>query len=162
MWTRFRFWVLTRLSLDPRGVFRFFDGRRWRTVDPLTAARAFLSHPKFDWDETPQLLAVPRATEQLTTVQVIDAAVREVFQIPAFAAGGLTELECVDLLSKFRLYLGDVKKNGSLFPISLASMESEPLDEIVIPPRPGSVSGSTPIEPLPVQPGSILEPISNG
>jgi hypothetical protein len=162
MWTRFRLWLLTRLAFDPRGVFRFFDGRRWRTVDPLTTARAFLSHPKFDWDETPQLLVVPRATEQLTTVQVIDAAVREVFQIPPFAAGGLTELECVDLLSKFRQYLGNVKKNGSLFPISPVSMESEPSDEVTIPPRPGSASGSTPIEPLPAQPGSIPEPISIG
>lgn len=113
--------ILTR---GKRDFFRFFDGSRWRAVDPLPIARALFTHAKFDWDETPKLLRSQQATVEIQAAKVIAEAVREVFAIAPAERGGLTELECVDLLGAFQEYLGNVKKNGSLFRIS-----SEPTDQ---------------------------------
>lgn len=145
MLTRFWIWCLTKLGFDPRGLFVFFDGRRWRSVDPLEVARALFTHSTFDWDETPQLLRTGQALTQLEAFRVIGIAVREVFQIRPVSAGGLSDHECLELLSAFRSYLGDVKKNGSLFPISPDSSESlPPVDKTTWPMKPDSGSGLTP------------------
>lgn len=135
----------------------FFDGRRWRSADPLAIARAFFTHPSFDWDETPELLRTGVATVQLEAFRVIGVAVRDVFGIRPLDQGGLSDRECLDLLAEFRQYLGDVKKNGNLFQISQASTDPLLQDELPIPTRPDLGSGSTPIEPSPERPGSPAE-----
>ncbi|HEY4262903.1 MAG TPA: hypothetical protein VGM98_22275 [Schlesneria sp.] len=160
MWTRFVCWALTILGRDPRGLFCFHDGRRWRHVDPLVVARGFWTHPSFDWDETPKLLQSGNSSIQLQAFQSIAVAVRDVFSVRELSEGGLSEQECLDLLSSFRQYLGDVKKNGSLFPISVEPTASPPWDDLPIPRRPGSASGSTVIEPSPEPLGSPAEPTS--
>lgn len=162
MWTRFVCWVLTMLGHDPRGLFQFHDGRRWRQVDPLVVARGFWTHPSFDWDETPRLLQSGNSSIQLQAFQSIAGAVRDVFCVRELSEGGLCEQECLDLLSSFRQYLGDVKKNGSLFPISAEPTASPPWDDLPIPTKPGSVSGSTVTGPSPEPPGSPVEPTSAG
>lgn len=162
MWTRFVCWVLTILGQDPRGLFRFYDGRGWRLVDPLVMARGFWTHSTFDWDETPRLLQSGNSSIQLQAFRLIACAVRDVFGVRELSEGGLSEQECLDLLCSFREYLGDVKKNGSLFPTSVESTESPPWDDLPIPTRPGSVFGSTVIEPSPAPPGSPAEPTSVG
>jgi hypothetical protein len=162
MWTRFVCWALTVLGRDPRGLFRFHDGCRWHVVDPLEVARAFWTHPTFDWDETPLLLQSGNSSVQLQAFQSIAGAVRDVFRVKDISNGGLSERECLDLLSSFRHYLGDVKKNGSLFPISAEPTASLPWDDLPIPTRPGSASGSTVTEPSPEPPGSPAEPMSVG
>ena len=158
MWTRFWLWLLTQLGQDPRGLFVFFDGRRWRSIDPLQAARELFSHPEFDWDETPQLLVTGRSTVQLEAFRLIGNAVRTVFQIPVVGSGGLTERECLDLLTGFRAYLGDVKKNGSLFLILPDSTDSMSADGSTT--KPGSDCGSTVAGPSCEPPGSPAEPTS--
>jgi hypothetical protein len=160
MLTRLWLWLLTRLGFDPRGLFVFFDGHSWRTVDPLQIARALMTHPTFDWDETPQLLTSGQSVVQLDAFGRIALAVREVFEIQPVERGGLSERECLELLTDFRTYLGDVKKNGSLFPISPASTARRSSDEMPVPAKPDSDCGSTPTEPLPVPPGSPVEPTS--
>lgn len=161
MWTRFSLWLLTRLGRDPRGLFTFFDGRRWRSVDPLAVARAFFTHRNFDWDETPELLRSGVATVQLEAFRVIGEAVREVFAMKPVDQGGLSDLECLDLLTSFRQYLGDVKKNGNLFPTLPDSTESPCSEGLPIPTRPDWVYGSTTIEPLPAPPGSPVAAMSD-
>jgi len=141
MWTRLWLWILTRLGRDPRGLFVFFDGRRWRAVDPLSVARQLFTHAEFDWDETPQLLLTGQSLMQLEAFRVIGEAVRTAFAVRAVSAGGLSDRECLELLTAFRTYLGDVKKNGSLFPISQDSMESPSADRCDM--KPESDCGST-------------------
>jgi len=116
-------WLTSRTVEDSRGLFRFFDGRCSRLTDPLQAARRLFTDAEFDWDETPALLQTGQAPVQLEAVACIARAVRSAFDIAPLEAGGLSELECLELLNRFRAYLGDVKKNGSLFPISSDSMD---------------------------------------
>lgn len=158
MGTRLWLWLLQILGFDPRGLFQFFDGKCWRTVDPLQVARDLFTHPRFDWDETPQLLLTGKAPAQLEAFHVIGEAVRAIFRIPPVDQGGLTDRECLDLLTAFRHYLGDVKKNGSLFQTS---------PEFMAPPSAGSfdtkvdsVCGSIGNAPFNAPPGSPVAPIS--
>ena len=162
MLTRIWIFLLSLIGRDPRGLFRFYDGKRWRSVDPLEAARAFFTLPTFDWDETPEMLKTGQAMTQLQTLQKIAVAVREVFGIKSTSEGGLSELGCFHLFIAFRGFLGNVKKNGSLIQISPEFTDSGLLDPSEIPPRPGSGSGSTLTAPSPVQPGSPAEPITAG
>lgn len=128
MWLLVLLGRLGRLFSRNRGrdVFRFYDGRRWREIDPFIPARVLFSHPKFDWDETLVLLTMPRVKPQLETAAVIVQAVQDAFKVKPFDQGGLTELEAIDLLYDFRDYLGNVKKNGSLFPTSQPAMGGTP------------------------------------
>lgn len=142
-------WWLSFLSWrggDPRGLFRFHDGTRWRVVDPFPVLRAMLTDDKFDWDDTLKLLETHNLTIQLESLQLVGNAVRT-----AFAAPELTETECLALFTKFRAYLGHVKKNGSLFPISPDSTASRPSDGSTE--SAASVSFSTPIAPSPAPAG---------
>lgn len=141
------FWSLfrTRKGCDERGLFLFYDGRKWRTVDALETLRAFFLLPqdRFDWDTTPDGLKEPFATVQVATTNRIANAVREVFRLKSSDQGGLTETECLNLLSEFRAWIGDVKKNTSLYPIPTDSIPNSSLDELEIPPHPSLAFGST-------------------
>lgn len=151
-------WLLTLLGRDPRGMFRYWDGRRWRAVDPLETLRKFFTLPGYDWDETPELLRSSTATVQLEGIRAIAQAVRTVFDVPAVDRGGLTETGCLDLLTDFRLFMGDVKKNGSLWPTLPQPTESVPLADLPIPAKPGAGYGSTSIGPSPAPHGSPAVP----
>ena len=160
MLIQFWHWLQSKFHDDRRGLFSFFDGRRYRKVDALTAARALFSHPTYDWDETPGLLQSGIATVQLTAFARIGEAMREVFSIPDMEAGGLTELGCADLLASFQDHLGHVKKNGSLFPISPISTAQGSLVEMPMPPPLDLVSGSIGNDPSPANAGLPAGPTS--
>lgn len=160
MLTRFWLWLLQRLGFNPHNLFVYFDGRRWRTADPLVVTRDFMTLPGFDWDEIVSQLRVANAIEQLHHVGNISRAVRKVLSIPEHADGGLTEIQCFDLFGTFRNLMGDVKKNGNLFPMSQTDTESPLLADLPIPTRPGGVYSSTSTDPSAVPPGSQEEPIS--
>lgn len=149
MLTRFSIWFWSLLGYDTTGMYRFWDGRKWRRVDPLAIARAFWLHPKFDWDETPILLQAKNSTTELEGYRLIGLAVREVFDIPEPGKGGLPDSKCLDLLGDFKSYLGNVKKNGSLFPTlpQATEAESDPWDDLPFPTKPGSGYGSIAKEP---------------
>lgn len=162
MWTRFLQWLMTRMGRDSRGLFLFYDGRRWRTADGLESLRAFFTRDGFDWDETPEQLKIPTATTQVLATKRIADAVRGVFGIKRAAEGGLSEAECLNLFWRFRGYLDDVKKNGSLYPILPDATESNQLEAWEIPARPGSASGSTVPAPSNAPPGLPAEPTGGG
>lgn len=98
-----------------RAIFRYWDGKRWRSADPLVAARRLITHETFDWETHP---ALAEAADDFEALQITVDAVREVFDVPAFESGGLTQAECVELLGDFTEYLHGVKKNTSPSPIS--------------------------------------------
>ncbi len=149
-------WLLSLFGYNPRGLFQFHDGRRRRKVDPLDVTRRLFDAKDFDWDETPKLLQTGLAPIQLEAFGAIAKAVRAAFDLPTVDRGGLTETECLELLARFRDYLGDVKKNGSLFPISPVSTESQSSEE-VFPTKPGSGFGLTEAAPSTEPPGSPAE-----
>ncbi len=136
-------WILQCLGFDPRGIFSFHDGFRWRRVDPMVVARRLwsvsvkqaeipgLTSPDvaFDMDTSRKLIASGIGSQIQQGYAEISQAVREAFQIPDLEQGGLTEIECDELLGKFNTYLGDVKKNGSGKPISSPSTDSIPAEE---------------------------------
>lgn len=146
-------WLFRLFDRDSRrGLFPYFDGKRYRKIDGLSALRAFYTLPNFDWDETPAMLDARVSTVELTAFKTIGEAVREVFGIPAVEKGGLTETGCWDLLLAFREYCDGVKKNTSLFPTpptSTAAAQSE----MLLPPPLLSASGSTASDPLPESAG---------
>jgi hypothetical protein len=78
----------------------------------------------FDVDVSRKLIASGIGSQIQQGYSEIAQAIRESFQIPDLEQGGLTEIECDELLEKFNRYLGDVKKNGSGSPISSPSMDS--------------------------------------
>ena len=136
--------ILTWLGFDVRGIFRFHDGRQWKFADPWVVTRRLFAHSEFDWDRTPELLHQPDSQTQLEAVRLIALAVRDAFTISPFEQRGLSEQECVNLLIDFRQYLGDVKKNGSLWQTSPEPMESMPsVQPRFRAPKPDSDCGST-------------------
>ena len=144
------------------GLFRFYDGRQWRRVDPLAVARdLFTDRSDFDWDETPKLLTSGVAMIQLEGTARIARAVRAAFSLPSIEVGGLTELECYHLLQDLSAWLGHVKKNGNLFPtLKVCTPEQSPeTDAGTFPTKPGAVFGSTDTVPSVVPPGLPPEPI---
>jgi len=148
-------WLWNACRLRRRVLFHFHDGQRTRRVDPLEVARRLFADQEFDWDETPRLLMTGHSGMQLETFRIIGNAVRSAFDIASVEHGGLSEIECLELLARFRDYLGDVKKNGSLFPILPAPTGLPPADHF--PQKPGWDFGSTANEPSTAPPGSPAE-----
>ena len=152
----FWFWsvFLGYFGRNNRGIFRFWNGRRWVGVDPIPVARALLSHPEFAWDETPKLTDDPDVEVAADAIRISAAAVRDAFGIKPLEQGGLTEAECCQILWAFREYLGIVKKNGSGPLISPEPTESAASDNESLM-NAGSDSGSTGSESVTSGPGKL-------
>lgn len=117
------------LFIDRRGdSFAYFDGQRKRRADPFATYRRLKSHPSFDWSSDPATAQAEIANPDETSFESFDrtvAAVRDVFGVPAFEAGGLTDEGCVFLLAEFGDYVADEKKNGNRPPTLPPSTERE-------------------------------------
>lgn len=131
MLRRLTIWFLQRLGFDPRGLFSFYDGRRYRHGDPMKIARKLWSAQvvkevtlgqyapmPFESVESRQRIKSGVGTQIQQGYAEIEEAVRYAFDLKPFEKGGLSENECEQLLGRFEDYLGDVKKNGSKTPIS--------------------------------------------
>lgn len=129
MWDFFA--ALFRRLFEQRNIFRYWNGRRYRRIDPWSAYRATLDYPGWSWDETPKLIG-ETATDEVSLRMKLDAIktatelARSVFDLPPVANGGLTEEECLTLLWQFSAYVSAVKKNGRQPQTSPASSESTP------------------------------------
>jgi hypothetical protein len=113
MFYRLWIWIAYFLGIDPRGIFVYFDGRRHRHADPMVMARAIWSIPGFDPDVSRQLISSDVGATKLLGFEQIAVAVRDAWSISSAEDGGLTDLECFQLLARFDDYLGDLKKSGS-------------------------------------------------
>ena len=123
--------LFRRLS-ERRNIFRFWDGRRYRRVDPWTAYRATLDYDGWNWDETPKLIAQDGEEEamlrlKLDAIQTAVDMVRKVFGVRPVDQRGLTEEECIALLWQFSSFVFAVKKNGRQPQTLPASTESVPV-----------------------------------
>ena len=105
--------LLGHLRRSGRKIFRYFDGRRRRRIDPLAAARALWADEQFRPDKTPALV-------EAGDDDAVEVAVRAVGRV--FGAvpkrkrrPGLERKEMLALLREFYDYLSDVKKKHQPF-----------------------------------------------
>ena len=105
--------VLYFLGFDPRGLFAYFDGRRWRYGDPLVMARSLYAVPKFDADRLKDAIRDGDTMAKLNAADELSKVIRTVWNIESAENGGLTDGECCELHTKFDRYIGDLKKNGN-------------------------------------------------
>ncbi len=121
MWEKFRNWFFGRVLNRHRLLFRFWNGSRYVSSDPFVLLRSMLNTDKFDLEADMKALEIPEPKLVAKKIGHIAEGVREVFGVPPFEAGGLSELECVNLLLMFNEFLETVKKNGGQSLISSLS-----------------------------------------
>lgn len=124
-----------------RGIFDYWDGKRHRRADPMAVLRSLNDHPEFDLASTPQLAE----SGALEAVKITCDASRAAFGIKTLDEGGLTEVECIDVMVAFFDFCAALKKNSRAMPTSPEPTELPPSDASTIPP--GSGSGSIASEP---------------
>lgn len=105
-----------------RAVFRFFDGRRTRAVDPWGIYVALETHPKYKHD-----LAEFIRQGSIEETEIAVSAASEVFGVSRFKddPNGLTDGELVELLATFVLYTNDSKKKYDRLSTSLPATDGE-------------------------------------
>ena len=123
----FRKWIQNR----NRAIFHYWDGSKYRTIDPMVAYRELDLHSEFDWETHPLLIDPPEGESADTRLSVeamgITAdAVRTAFHVPLYEDGrGLTEGELVNLLTEYAEWMNALKKNTRPLPISPEPTEPE-------------------------------------
>lgn len=145
-WWR-RFWGRGR-----KAIFQFWDGRRWRYADPMSAIRSLQTHPTFNWATHPAAISIG----DHEALGVTAAAMRDVFHLPEFDPGtgdGLTEGECCELLARFVAYLDGLKKSGDTSPSPPPSTAPESSSSPESP-RPSDTSATLPSIGVPHDSGS--------
>jgi len=119
-----------------REIFRFWDGGRTRTADPLAIWIALHDDPEFNYDTTPAFVDAGDIAAIKTTV----GAVRRIFGLKSFEAGGLTSQECLELLAVYFLYEESLKKSTSEPATPQSPTGSESSSQSTMPPDLGSSS----------------------
>lgn len=117
-------WLRRILINRQRAVFRFWDGAKMRRIDPMVVYYALCEHPEFDWEKTPLLIDVDDTQIMLPAMQMTAAAVRSSFLVGSLEQGGLTDGECVQLLTAFNRYMLALKKSAS--PLATSPESTEP------------------------------------
>ena len=127
MLSRFRRWLWNRR----RSIFRFRDGAKIRSIDPIAVAIALHEHPKFIFRH----LQEAAAGEQ-EAMQIVADTACDVFGVSPLAAdgkSGLTIPERLELMLAFDVYCLALKKNTAPSPtpptstVSTSPKSSEPI-----------------------------------
>lgn len=92
------------------GVFRFYDGRRWRNADPLEVYYTLFSNELLGPIPEHHLKQASVYGDQ-KSAQLIAKAGRQAFSIKTLDEGGLSGLEILALVRAFVDYCEGVKKN---------------------------------------------------
>jgi hypothetical protein len=124
-----RNWVFRRVLNRHRMLFRYWDGRKYVAADPFVLLRRMLATSKFDPESDLKKLNIPDSKIITERIGFIAEGVREIFSLSPFrpdGKGGLTELECVNLLMEFTGYLERVKKNGGSNLMSVPGSDNRP------------------------------------
>ena len=114
MLQKLRLWIQSLFGRKPdpdaaRLLYRFWDGRQWRRVDPWRTYRAILADPKFNLET--HLPLVEKGVEPETThcMQAICSAFG-VQRYDVAAGTGMTDWELLSLLDSFTGYLDALEK----------------------------------------------------
>lgn len=103
----FRLSQAFRPRSSPR-IFVYFDGAKWRSIDPIQVIYALENHASFSAEK--HFKAASEGNRQ--AIEVIASAVCDAFDVRPYSDGvGLTIAERKALLDTFYLYCEAVKKN---------------------------------------------------
>ena len=113
------------------GVFKFYDGTRWRSADPIRVHRLILDHGGKEWeswvegvdqlkDPNPKFpltesIRESRQKAGLEAVRNVADLSRKVFAVAQVDDGGLTDAECVKLFGDFLLYAARIAEEYRSF-----------------------------------------------
>lgn len=126
-------WLRRRLINRRRAIFTYWNGQRLVSNDPMRIFRSLLTHPKFDWNQHPQLIDdYGRERESHAEREIVLDAIRDVFHVTAYdpdTGKGLTEEETLSLLWSFTHYCNSKKKSGNPSPTPPRSSEPMPSSE---------------------------------
>ena len=120
-------WLRRKARDKQRFIFRYWNGSKTVFGDPLELHRNLQAHPDYTEDS---FSLITREELRNDIIGELAAVVREVFSIPKLIDGGLTELECVQLLAEFIEYAGVQKKSGEQTP-TLPTATEESLESSV-------------------------------
>lgn len=130
-----------RLFGPVRGIFRFWDGQKNRAVDPFVILASIEADPELNLEIDSALVVAGDSAAIAKTVR----CTRRAFGVKEFSQGGLLEAECLELIGEFYDFLGALKKNTSLSPISSPPTESMPSPASTDPdPTTGRLSSDSP------------------
>ena len=132
-----------RLFGPSRGIFRFWDGQRYRAVDPFVILANIEADHELNLELDSALVLAGDSAAIARTVR----ATRRAFGVKDFASGGLLEAECLELIGDFYDFLGALKKNTSASPtLSPPTQESSSASTDPLP-SPGKSSSDSPKTP---------------
>lgn len=94
-----------------QSTFRFFDGERYRRVDPIAVNLVFATHPKYVEEKHPKL-AQEGDPEAIQTILQATCDAFGVKQFDSATNTGLTGDELVDLFLEFAEWQDAKKNNG--------------------------------------------------
>lgn len=112
---RLLMWLLSWFFRGERSrlIYHFWDGQKFRKIDPLVVWRVLDTHPEFS-----HRLHSEYAWKNYEDMAVLTKAVRDAFLLPVYdGVNGLTEAELYNLYHEYMNYAYAVKKNGVVFPI---------------------------------------------
>lgn len=115
-----RNWLRRWLFNRRRNIFPFWNGRKLVKIDPLVARRVFLSSDDIEFPgDIVDLSTVTGGRGQDELFAKVMPVAHLAFEThPYNGTSGLTELEMQQLMQRFFLYLGALKKNTVVNPIS--------------------------------------------
>jgi hypothetical protein len=111
------------ISRRKRNLFKFWDGSRMRSDDPLAIQMRIETHPTCRWDVHP--VAAERG--DVESYKITIQAICDVFQVQMFepdSQSGLTQVELMQLLSQYSDYVYALKKNIGPLPIWRAASDA--------------------------------------
>lgn len=115
---RFLNWLASR----KRRIYRFYDGKTWRGVDPYLTWNSLKSDPEFSLEHHP--VEVDRGDHE-TTMKLF-RAVHRAFGTKEFDGNsGITVEEAVEIFYRFMIYVDLVKKNSVMTPTSSPTTDGE-------------------------------------
>lgn len=151
MWTWLKsFFVRDRLDIyspKERLIYKFFNGERMVTIDPIVLNQRVMDA----WPDMSIPMKIAMSSSKAAKQGRIDAVnkIREVFMLKPLTNGievvnTLTDVEAINLLTAFLTYCGNVKKNSPTLPtMSKPTEDFKPTSGNAPPTSSTSDSGST-------------------
>lgn len=129
-------------KLSERKIYSYFNGKEMIKADPLALYKKVAEvGPSLSIDIK---VAKSPSKDATKAHNSLIQQIREIFDVPSFKDGGLTEAELQALLDHFLTYCEGVKKNSKMFTTSLPNSEESKTtseEDRIIPPS--LDSGST-------------------
>ena len=124
-------WWKNRAREKSRAIFRYWDGKKERAIDPIIVFNRLDDDPVFVLERHPRLIESKDEKLSREAIDITAAAVCRFFQVADYSEKfreGLTITERIDLLTDFLLYADSLKKNSASPPILSPPTESASSD----------------------------------